>query len=85
MGHQIPNYGVIVNESSIPQDNDTQTVLLGGNIQRQETDVNTNMEGIPSLPKQSESNVNWAESLSLGSSLIPLAAIGALYFLGKKK
>ena len=86
------NHGLLVNPayftaglSSTPQDNDTHTVLLGGNTQRQETDVNTNMENTPPLSQQSESNVNWAQSFSLGSAVIPLAILSGLYFLGKKK
>ena len=72
-------------ESSIPYNNETNTDLLGGDIQHQETDVNTNLEYEKPLSQQSEANVNWAQSLSIGSSLIPLAAIGALYFMGKRK
>ena len=71
-------------ESSIPYDNETSTDLLGGDIQHQETDVNTNLEYEKSLSQQSQSNVNWAQSGSIGSSLIPLAAIGGLYFMEKK-
>ena len=72
-------------ESSIPYNNETNTDLLGGDIQHQETDVNTNLEYEKPLSQQSEANVNWAQSLSIGSSLIPLAAIGALYWQGKRK
>jgi hypothetical protein len=79
---QPTNFG---NKSSIPKDNDTQTVLLGGNNQLQETDVNTNMQNTPPLLYQNESTVNWAQNVSIGSALIPLAVIGGLYFLGKKK
>ena len=71
-------------QSSIPYDNETSTDLLGGDIQHQETDVNTNLEYEKSLSQQSQSNVNWAQSVSIGSSLIPLAAIGGLYFMEKK-
>ena len=70
--------------SSIPYNNETKTDLLGGDIQHQETDVNTNLEYEKSLANQSQANVNWAQSISVGSSLIPLAAIGALYFMGKR-
>ena len=72
-------------ESSIPYNNETNTDLLGGDIQHQETDLNTNLEYEKPLSQQSEANVNWAQSLSIGSSLIPLAAIGALYWQGKRK
>ena len=47
-------------ESSIPYDNETSTDLLGGDIQHQETDLNTNLEYEKPLSQQSESNVNWA-------------------------
>ena len=70
--------------SSVPYDNDTDTDLLGGDIQHQESEINTNLEYELPLSQQSESNVNWAQSLSLSSALIPLAAIGALYFTGKR-
>ena len=59
--------------------------LLGGDIQHQESEINTNLEYEKPLSQQSEANVNWAQSLSIGSSLIPLAAIGALYFMGGKE
>jgi hypothetical protein len=68
-------------KSSIPYNNETNTDLLGGDIQHQETDINTNLEYEKSLSQQSQSNVNWAQSLTIGSSLIPLAAIGVLYFV----
>jgi len=71
-------------ESSVPYDNDTDTDLLGGDIQHQESESNTNLEYELPLSQQSQSNVNWAQNLSLSSALIPLAAIGALYFTGKR-
>ena len=46
--------------SSIPDDNEVKTSLLGGDIQHQETDVNTNLEYELPLAQQSETNVNWA-------------------------
>ena len=86
------NLGQIVNpayftagESSIPYNNETKTSLLGGDIQHQETDVNTNLEYEKPLSQQSESNVNWAQSINYSAFLIPVAAIGALFFLGKRK
>ena len=72
-------------ESSIPYNNETNTSLLGGDIQHQETDVNTNLEYEKPLSQQSESNVNWAQSINASAFLIPVAAIGALFFLGKRK
>ena len=72
-------------ESSIPYDNETSTDLLGGDIQHQETDLNTNFEYEKPLSQQSESNVNWAQSINYSAFLIPVAAIGALFFLGIRK
>ena len=72
-------------ESSIPYNNETKTSLLGGDIQHQETDVNTNLEYEKPLSQQSESNVNWSQSINYSAFLIPVAAIGALFFLGKRK
>jgi hypothetical protein len=72
-------------ESSVPYNNETNTSLLGGDIQHQETDVNTNLEYEKPLSQQSESNVNWAQSINYSAFLIPVAAIGALFFLGKRK
>ena len=72
--------------SSIPNDNEVKTSLLGGDIQHQETDVNTNLEYELPLAQQSTKNVNWAQGITAGSSLIPLAGIGLLaYFMGKRK
>ena len=74
--------------SSIPDNNEVQTSDLGGDIQHQETDVNTNLEYELPLAQQSTKNVNWdfAQSITAGSSLIPLAGIGLLaYFMGKRK
>ena len=74
--------------SSIPDNNEVQTSDLGGDIQHQETDVNTNLEYELPLSQQSTKNVNWdfVQSITAGSSLIPLVGIGLLaYFMGKRK
>lgn len=68
--------------SSIPNDNEVKTSLLGGDIQHQETDVNTNLEYVLPLSQQSETNVNWATA---GASIVPLAAIGGLAYAMRKK
>ena len=72
--------------SSIPDSNEVQTSDLGGDIQHQETDVNTNLEYELPLAQQSTKNVNWdfAQSITAGSSLIPLAGIGLLAYLLKR-
>jgi len=87
------NLGQTVNEpyftaglSSIPDDNEVKTSLLGGDIQHQETDVNTNLEYELPLAQQSTKDVNWANAITAGSSIVPLAGIGLLsYFMGKRK
>ena len=86
------NLGQTVNEpyftaglSSVPDDNEVKTSLLGGDIQHQETDVNTNLEYELPLSQQSTKNVNWAQGITAGSSIVPLAGIGLLsYFMGKR-
>ena len=85
------NLGQTVNEpyftaglSSVPDSNDVQTSLLGGDIQHQETDVNTNLEYELPLAQQSTKNVNWANSITAGASLLPIAAIGGLAYAIKK-
>jgi hypothetical protein len=71
--------------SSVPYNNETNTDLLGGDIQHQETDVNTNLEYEKPLSQQSESNVNWADNLPLGITTVLGASIAGLYLLGNKK
>ena len=73
--------------SSIPDDNEVKTSLLGGDIQHQETDVNTNLEYELPLAQQSETNVNWdfAQGITAGSAIVPLAAIGGLAYAMRKK
>ncbi len=74
-------------KSAAPQDNSVQTSDLGGDIQHQETDSNTNVEYLP-LENQIPSNTNWADkfgqNISLGTVGVGLAAIGILLQLGKK-
>ena len=80
MGKPPLDYSVTANESSIPQDNEVQTQNLGGNIQRQETDVNTNVE--------TQSTLDYSlpqVATSLGATGIILAGLAALFLLGKKK
>jgi hypothetical protein len=89
------NLGQEINEpyftaglSSIPNDNEVKTSLLGGDIQHQETDVNTNLEYELPLAQQSTKNVNWdfAQSITAGSAVIPLTIVGLIALvLGKKK
>ena len=86
------NHGLLVNpqyytagQSSVPYNNEVKTSQLGGDIQHQETDVNTNLEYEKLLSQQSQSNVNWAMPFSALS--LPLVAVGGLaaYMLLRKK
>jgi len=86
------NQGLLVNPayftaglSSIPYDNDTATDLLGGDIQHQESEINTNLEYELPLSQQSQSNVNWAQRSSLGITTAIGASIAGLYLWGKRK
>ena len=85
---QQTNFG---NKSSIPKDNDVSTKNLGGDIQHQETDVNTNVEyanptvSVPSDTNWEQSGVLPFSTFSLGSTGIILGGIAALLLLGKKK
>ena len=87
------NHGQTVNspyytagKSSIPYDNDTRTSLLGGDIQHQESDVNTNLEYELPLSQQSQFNVNWAQSMpSLGIATLAVGGLAAYMLLRKKK
>lgn len=71
-------------KSSIPYDNDTNTDLLGGDIQHQESESNTNLEYELPLSQQSESNVNWSDTLPLGITTVLGASIAGLYLLEKR-
>jgi len=72
--------------SSIPDNNEVKTSDLGGDIQHQETDVNTNLEYELPLAQQSTKNVNWdfAQGITAGSSIVPLAGIGLITYLLKR-
>ena len=85
---QQTNFG---SKSSVPKDNDVSTENLGGDIQHQETDVNTNVEyanptvSVPSDTNWEQSGVLPFSTFSLGSTGIILGGIAALLLLGKKK
>ena len=74
-------------KSAAPEDNSVKTSDLGGDIQHQETDSNTNVGYLP-FENQIPSNTNWSSGfnqISLGTVGVGLAAIGILLQLGKKK
>ena len=85
------NHGQTVNppyytagQSSVPYDNDTNTDLLGGDIQHQESESNTNLEYEKSLSQQSQSNVNWAMP-SLGITTLAVGGLAAYMILRNKR
>ena len=85
LGQEINEPYFTAGQSSIPYDNDTNTDLLGGDIQHQETESNTNLEYELPLAQQSTKDVNWADTLPLGITTILGASIAGLYLLGKRK
>ncbi len=71
-------------KSAAPQDNSVQTSDLGGDIQHQETDSNTNVSYSPMIPSYTYWADNFGQNISLGTVGVGLAAIGILLQLGKK-
>jgi len=73
-------------KSAAPQDNSVKTSDLGGDIQHQETDSNTNVGYLP-FQNQIPSNTNWSSPMpSIASTgVIILGGLAALLLLGRKK
>ena len=73
-------------KSAAPQDNSVKTSDLGGDIQHQETDSNTNVGYLP-FQNQIPSNTNWSSTMpSMASTgVIILGGLAALLLLGRKK
>lgn len=65
--------------SSVPNDNEVKTSLLGGDIQHQETDVSTN------LTSRTNSSISPDPIRVLGGSAGILAGLAALLLLGRRK
>jgi len=84
LGNEINEPYFTAGLSSAPYDNEVKTSDLGGDIQHQETDVNTNLEYTAPLSEQSEKNVNWAQSTMPSFGLTALA-LGGLVLLGLRK
>ena len=89
--NQSINHGQTVNspyytagQSSVPYNNEVKTSQLGGDIQHQETDVNTNLEYELPLSQQSQSNVNWAMP-SLGIATLAVGGLAAYMILRNKR
>ena len=77
MGQAAQPWGYTGGKSSIPIDNEVKTSLLGGDIQHQETDVNTNVGYLPEM-NDPQDTIG-----SIGGAGIALAGIGALLLMGK--
>ena len=79
MGQAPQPYGYTGGKSSIPIENEVNTSLLGGDIQHQESDINTNVEYEPEINDPQDT----IKKFSLGGAGIALAGIGALLLMRK--
>ena len=77
MGQAAQPWGYTGGKSSIPIDNEVKTSLLGGDIQHQESDINTNVSYLPEI-NDPQDTIG-----SIGGAGIALAGIGALLLMGK--
>ena len=82
MGQAPQGYGYTAGKSSIPFENEVKTSLLGGDIQHQESEINTN---VGYLPEMNDPQDTIGSSINLGGAGIALAGIGALLLMGKMK
>lgn len=82
MGQAAQGWGYTGGKSSIPFENEVKTSLLGGDIQHQESEINTNVEY---LPEMNDPQDTIGSSINLGGAGIALAGIGALLLMGKIK
>ena len=82
MGEAAQPWGYTGGKSSIPIDNEVKTSLLGGDIQHQESDINTNVSYLPEINDPQDTI---GSSINLGGAGIALAGIGALLLMGKIK
>ena len=80
MGQAAQGWGYTGGKSSIPFENEVKTSLLGGDIQHQESDINTN---VSYLPEMNDPQDTIGSSINLGGAGIALAGIGALLLMGK--
>ena len=78
---QAPQSYYTAGKSSIPIENEVKTSLLGGDIQHQESDINTNVEYRPVMNDPQDT----IKKFSLGGAGIAVAGIGALLLMGKMK
>jgi len=86
MGQAAQGWGYTGGKSSIPFENEVKTSLLGGDIQHQESEINTNVEYLPEMndPQDTISTLPYSP-INLGGAGIALAGIGALLLMGRKK
>jgi hypothetical protein len=79
MGQSAQGYGYTGGESSIPFENEVKTSLLGGDIQHQESEINTNVGYLPEM-NDPQDTIGFSQ---IGGAGIALAGIGALLLMGK--
>ena len=84
MGESAQAWGYTGGKSSIPIDNEVKTSLLGGDIQHQESDINTNVSYLPEMndPQDTISTLPYSP-INLGGVGIAIAGLGALLLMGK--
>ncbi len=83
MGQAPQGYGYTADKSSIPFENEVKTSLLGGDIQHQESEINTNVEYLPDM-NDPQDTIGFSFS-QIGSVGIAVAGLGALLLMGKIK
>ena len=79
MGQAPQGYGYTAGKSSIPIENEVKTSLLGGDIQHQESDINTNVSYLPEM-NDPQDTIGFSQ---IGGAGIALAGLGALLLMGK--
>ena len=86
MGQAAQGWGYTGGKSSIPFENEVKTSLLGGDIQHQESEINTNVGYLPEMndPQDTISTLPYSP-INWGSAGIAVAGIGALLLMGKIK
>ena len=82
MGQAAQGWGYTGGKSSIPFENEVKTSLLGGDIQHQESEINTN---VGYLPEINDPQDTIGSATGYAGAGIALAGIGALLLMGKMK
>ena len=81
MGQAPQGWGYTAGKSSIPFENEVKTSLLGGDIQHQESEINTNVGYLPEM-NDPQDTIGFSQ---IGSVGIAVAGLGALLLMGKIK